>query len=93
MPNNSYEPMSGTSMAAPVVAGIAALVRAHYPLLTAIQVKKIIEQSAIRFTKKVRIPGSKKKVRLSELCRTGAVANAYEAMKLAAQVANGTIKL
>ncbi len=93
MPDNKYEAMSGTSMAAPVVAGVAALVRSYYPMLTAVQVKKILEKSAVPYTKKVRIPGSKKKTKLNELCKTGAIVNAYEALKLADLVANGKVSL
>lgn len=93
MPGNEYAPMSGTSMAAPVVSGVAALIRSQYPQLTAVQVKAIIERSAIPYNKKVRIPGTKKKVKLKELCKTGAVVNAYEALKLAGQVASGTVTL
>jgi membrane-anchored mycosin MYCP len=40
------EPISGTSYAAPVVAGVAALVRARAPHLTARQVMQRIEQTA-----------------------------------------------
>jgi len=48
VPNNSYATWSGTSMAAPFVAGTAALVRARYPGLTAAQVKaRIIDSSVI----------------------------------------------
>jgi cell wall-associated protease len=43
---------SGTSMACPVTAGVAAVLRSYYPTLTAKQVKKIIEKSAITDNKK-----------------------------------------
>ena len=76
-------------MAAPMVAGIAALIRQTYPNLTAEQTKDIILKSAIPCKEKVLIPGSKKKTKLSELCRTGAIANAYEAMVLAEKVSSG----
>lgn len=42
----SYGFQSGTSMATPLVAGIAALVRAERPALTAAQVKEILEDTA-----------------------------------------------
>jgi subtilisin family serine protease len=87
MPGNKYEEMSGTSMASPVVAGLAALIRSYYPSLTAVQVKDIILKSAVVYNKKVKIPGTKKKAKLSELCKTGAVVNAYEAILLANQYA------
>jgi subtilisin family serine protease len=86
MPGNKYEEMSGTSMASPVVAGLAALLRSYYPQLSAIQVKDIILKSALVYPKKVKIPGTKKKVKLAELCKTGAVVNAYEAIQLANQL-------
>ncbi|WP_227984267.1 type VII secretion-associated serine protease mycosin [Nocardia spumae] len=40
------EPVSGTSFAAPYVAGVAALVRARYPELSALEVVKRIEATA-----------------------------------------------
>ncbi len=83
IPDNKYAVYSGTSMAAPVTAGVAAVIRGYYPHLTAAQVKQIILQSAIRVKHKVLIPGTKKKVKMTELCKTGGVVNLYEAAKLA----------
>ncbi len=48
---NQYAYLQGTSMASPVVAGVAALVRSYYPSLSAKQVKTIIESSAITITR------------------------------------------
>ncbi len=84
---NTYGNASGTSMACPVVAGIAALVLEYYPTLTPQQLKSIIEKSATPAKDQVNIPGTSDKTALSELSRTGAFVNAYEALKLA-----GTIK-
>jgi cell wall-associated protease len=75
--------MSGTSMASPVVAGVAALLRSYYPALTAAQVKSIIMESAIVMDEDVNKPGSDEMVKLSELSRTGGVINVVEAVKLA----------
>jgi len=84
-PNNGYEFLQGTSMAAPVVAGVAAALRSHYPTLTAKQVREIIVASAKPITQQVRAPGSNKKVNFNELCRSGGVLDAYAAFELAAQ--------
>ncbi|MGZ3943091.1 MAG: S8 family serine peptidase, partial [Bacteroidia bacterium] len=52
---------SGTSMACPVTAGVAAAIRSYYPNLTAAQVKKIIEKSVMKDFKKTMVnkPGGK----------------------------------
>ncbi|OAN11375.1 protease [Photobacterium jeanii] len=41
-PGNTYAAYSGTSMAAPVVSGVAALVWSHYPDLTAQELKQLL---------------------------------------------------
>lgn len=83
IPENKYASFNGTSMASPVVAGAACLVWSYYPNLTAAQVKYILLASARPVKNKVKIPGSKKKVKFTELCKTGAILNVYDALKLA----------
>jgi subtilisin family serine protease len=80
---NTYGNASGTSMACPVVAGIAALTLQYYPNLSAKQLKYVIEKSAVAPDVKVKKPGTDETVNLSELSKTGGIANAYEALKLA----------
>jgi len=80
---NTYGNASGTSMACPVVAGIAALLLEYYPNLTSVELKMIIEISAVVCTQEVNKPGTDEKVILSELSKTGAFANAFEAVKMA----------
>ena len=81
---NNYGNLSGTSMACPLVAGIAALTLEYFPTLSAKQLKYVIEKSAQKPNEKVLKPGTEDKVDMSELCRTGGIVNAYEAVKLAA---------
>ena len=82
---NQYGFLSGTSMAAPVVTGIAALIRSYYPGLSAEQVKYAIEKSAENLidTAAVMIPGTNRHVSMSELCSSGGFVNAYAAVELA----------
>ncbi len=81
---NTYQFLQGTSMASPVVAGLAALIMEYFPTLSAAQVKEVIEKSAQQPSGKVRNPGSGEEVPLAELSRTGGIINAYEAIQLAA---------
>lgn len=84
IPDNEYTREDGTSMAAPVVAGVAALVWSYFPHLKATEVKEILMKSAVKYAgTKVTKPGSKKTVDFSELSVSGGIINAYEAVKLA----------
>ena len=84
VPDNEYQPLQGTSMAAPVVAGVAAVIRSQYPGLTAVQVKNILMSSVTRINQKVKVPGEKDKMKMfSELSISGGVVNAKDALKLA----------
>lgn len=83
---NTYGNASGTSMAGPVVAGIAALILEYFPQFTAEQVKYIIEQSVTPSTEQVKKPGTDDLVDLKDLSRTGGYVNAYKAMVLAEEL-------
>lgn len=87
LPDNKYKQLSGTSMATPVVAGIAALIKSYYPDLTAKQIKSIIEQTVTKIDFPVIKPKSGgKKVQMTELCRTGGMVNAYSALVMAEEI-------
>jgi len=94
MPNNEYTFQGGTSMAAPAVSGIAALILSRFPKLSAVQVKKIIMQSGLPVKTPVILAGNSDLSKpFSEVSRSGKIANAYNALILADQVANGKISL
>ncbi|MBX7204532.1 MAG: S8 family serine peptidase [Bacteroidia bacterium] len=80
---NKYDSYDGTSMAAPVTAGAAALIRSYYPNLTATQVKEILMKSVTPVKGKVKMPGKKDKVKMKMLCKTGGIVNVYNALILA----------
>ncbi|HRI20356.1 MAG TPA: S8 family serine peptidase, partial [Panacibacter sp.] len=91
---NQYGFLNGTSMAAPVVTGIAALIRSYYPLLSAEQVKYAIDKSAENpeDTTPVIVPGTNRTVYMKNLCTSGGFVNAYKAIELAATLKPVAIK-
>lgn len=86
-PNNEYEFLQGTSMAAPAVAGIAAMIRSFYPKLTANQVKQIIMDSGLSSSATVVIGGDPANTaKFGKLSTSGNMANLYNALILADKV-------
>lgn len=87
LPHNKYGREDGTSMAAPVVAGIAALIRSYYPDLTAPQVRALLMQTVTKYNGRVRIPGHRKTyTTMANLCVSGGIVNANAAVsKLSAK--------
>lgn len=85
-PENRYEFADGTSMASPVIAGVAALIRSYYPKLSSKQVIKAILKNGTEIDQKVNRPGSGDKVSLSQLCRTGSYVNATKALEAASKM-------
>jgi len=94
MPGNEYDYQGGTSMAAPAVAGVAALIWSHYPKLTAPQVKKIIMNSGLAPRAKVILGGdTEKTATLEKISTSGKIVNAYNALIMADNVSSGKMKL
>lgn len=87
-PDDAYKMNSGTSMASPVVAGVAALIMSYYPELTVTEVKEIILETVTKIDQTVFKPGTHSKVPFSELSVSGGIVNAYEALKLAEERSN-----
>ena len=91
-PKTCYKRLSGTSMAAPVVSGVAALIWSYFPDLSVAEMKAILLETVtsrngiqvVKPTRK-RTFGKVKPdlIDFSDLCVTGGILNAYEAVKLA----------
>jgi subtilisin family serine protease len=85
LPFDSYGVEGGTSMAAPAVAGMAAVIRSLYPQLSAVQVKGVILDSGLNIPLQVRV--GDQELTLEDLCTSGKIANLYTALLLADQLA------
>ncbi len=84
IPGSEYKNASGTSMASPVTAGVAALLRSYFPTLTAAQVKDVLMRSVVRTNVEVIKPGTKdEKISFGKLSVTGGVVNSVRAIELA----------
>jgi subtilisin family serine protease len=87
VPNNEYEFLSGTSMASPNVAGVAAVIRSLFPKLTASQVKEVILNSGLALTTKVVVGGDPENIQaFSEISETGRMVNLYNAIIYASKM-------
>ena len=92
-PDNAYEDLQGTSMASPATAGVAAIIMSYFPELTAAQVSDILKKSTRKFDGlKVHKPGTADEVPFSQMSISGGLVNAYEAVKLAAEMAQPSMK-
>ncbi len=92
-PENLYNMSDGTSLASPIVTGVAALVWSHYPQLSAVQLKEVLTESSFKIKKgKVLIPNleseKRPKGKFNQLSNSGGIVNAYMAMKLAEAKSN-----
>lgn len=82
-PGQQYATISGTSLSAPLVARVAALIRSHFPNLTAGTVKAILMESVRKPVFSVLKPGTAQLVAMRELCSSGGILDAEAAVRLA----------
>jgi cell wall-associated protease len=86
IPGSKYKEFDGTSMASPVVSGLAALILSYYPDLKPAEVRDIIMKSVSKVDIKVKHKdekGQSTRIAFTELCTSGGVVNAYQALLLA----------
>lgn len=82
-PDNTYDTYSGTSMASPTAAGVAALILSYDPSLDASAVKSLMIDTSRRYPNlKVNLPGTQKPVLFSSLSKTGTIVDVFEAVKV-----------
>ena len=89
--NNEYEFVDGTSFAAPIVSGVAGLIRSYYPNLKASEVKSILMDSGVSYNGLVNVTKSvdeKELVPFSSLSKSGKIVNAYNALIMAEEITN-----
>lgn len=83
-PGGGVDTSDGTSLAAPVVSGVAALLLSHFPELTPLDVRAILLESARRYPNaQVARPGDGPPVPFASLSATGGVLDAAAAVRLA----------
>ena len=82
--SNNHGYLQGTSMAAPIVSHIAAMIRSYYPSLSAIKVKKIIMQSVWKPTDtnaSFPVPQKEASKKLQEVASAAGIINAANAIQ------------
>ena len=80
VPFGIYEAFDGTSMAAPNVSGVAAVLRSFYPKYPAKKIKSIIINSGIPLHNPIKNPESGKLVNANKLSKSGKLVNLYNAL-------------
>ncbi|MCK8521485.1 S8 family serine peptidase [Aquimarina sp. D1M17] len=88
-PKDTYETNGGTSFSAPIVSGIAALIKSYYANLSMLEIKNIILNSGVDYNNILELKqddGTKKSIPFSELSKSGKVVNAYNALLMAEQM-------
>ena len=79
LPNQQYGFLNGTSMSAPILSHIAALVRAYFPKLSATEVKEILLQSSWKPNDPntlFPIPQKDQSIKLNDISAEGGIINA-----------------
>jgi len=85
IPGNGYTHLSGTSMAAAVVSGMAAVIRSYYPELTAVQVRDVIVNSVQKVNHNVKTKEGRS-IPFSEICSSGGIVNLFNALKIIKEI-------
>ncbi len=83
VPQSDYKLLQGTSMAAPMVTGVAAMLKSYFPSLSMEEIKDIMLKSAKSYTGTMQVkPGTEEEVDFATLSQTGAVIDVLAAVKM-----------
>ena len=77
VPQSDYQNLQGTSMASPMVAGVAAMLKSYFPSLSMLQIREAIV-SSVTIHKE-----------LTKLCNSGGTVNVYNAVKACQKLESG----
>ncbi|MCB0720806.1 MAG: S8 family serine peptidase [Ignavibacteriae bacterium] len=84
IPGSKYERISGTSMASPEVAGVAAVLKAYFPYLTPEQIKETLINSVRKYDGlKVKVRGKNSKMDFEKMSKSGGVIDLMNAFEYA----------
>lgn len=83
-PDNNYQSASGTSMATPTTAGVAAMVLSYRPGLDAEGLKNLLHDTSRRYPGlMVNVPGTTTPILFGKLSHSGSIVDAYDAVDAA----------
>ena len=89
-PEGGYDTAQGTSIAAPIVSGVAAVLRSFYPDLSAREIREILIRTVTHFpADEMPVPGKSETSRMiqgRQVCLGGGILNAQAAMKEASKI-------
>ncbi|MGC6423075.1 MAG: S8 family serine peptidase [Flavobacteriaceae bacterium] len=84
-PNKQYDRFDGTSMAAPNVSGVAAVLRSFYPKYKAAKIKKIILDSGLPMYSQLKVPSGDGLEKPKYFSQSGKIVNLYNALLAASK--------
>lgn len=80
VPFDGYESFDGTSMAAPNVTGVAAVLRSYFPKFSASKIKAILMNSGIPLHNPVKNPATEELTDGKQLAKSGKMVNLFNAL-------------